>query len=98
LITNDSELTKLAAKEADFINLRTGQIFISYHVALHRSIGHATLQAGNSESMVRKHYLNLHTKEDGEAFFAIVPDIVDYHRTSAHNAARYRNENGNHPR
>ena len=131
---DDSELTKLAENEADFINLRTGQIFIpakfsktkndrqititdnlrawleayrdfpiipknygtplskirthfdlkrdetrhsfiSYHVALHRSVGDAALQAGNSESMVRKHYLNLHTKEEGEAFFAIVPDL-----------------------
>ena len=131
---DDSELTKLAEHEEDFINLKTGQIFIpakfsktkndrqititdnlrawleayrdfpiiptnygtplskirthfdlkrdetrhsfiSYHVALHRSIGDAALQAGNSESMVRKHYLNLHTKEEGEAFFAIVPDL-----------------------
>ncbi|MDA7930180.1 hypothetical protein N9B63_05020 [Akkermansiaceae bacterium] len=131
---DDSELTKLAEHEADFINLKTGQIFIpakfsktksdrqimitenlrawleayrdfpiipknygtplskirthfdlkrdetrhsfiSYHVALHRSIGDAALQAGNSESIVRKHYLNLHTKEEGEAFFAIVPDL-----------------------
>lgn len=131
---DDSELTKLAEHEADFINLKTGQIFIpakfsktkndrqititdnlrawleayrdfpiipknygtplskirthfdlkrdetrhsfiSFHVALHRSIGDAALQAGNSESMVRKHYLNLHTKEEGEAFFAIVPDL-----------------------
>jgi site-specific recombinase XerD len=130
----DSELTKLAEHEDDFINLRTGQIFIpakfsktkhdrqititdnlrawleayrdfpiipknygtplskirthfdlkrdetrhsfiSYHVALHRSIGDAALQAGNSESMVKNHYLNLHTKEEGEAFFAIVPDL-----------------------
>lgn len=131
---DDSELTKLAEHEADFINLKTGQIFIpakfsktkndrqvsisdnlrawleayqdfpvipknfgtplskirthfdlkrdetrhsfiSYHVALHRSIGDAALQAGNSESMVRKHYLNLHTREEGEAFFSIVPDL-----------------------
>lgn len=132
---DDSELTKLAEHEADFINLRTGQIFIpakfsktkndrqvsipanlrawleayrgfpviptnfgtplskirthfdlkrdetrhsfiSYHVALHRSIGDAALQAGNSESMVRKHYLNLHSREEGQAFFSIVPDMA----------------------
>jgi hypothetical protein len=131
---DDSELTKLAEHEADFINLRTGQIFIpakfsktkhdrqiaitdnlrawleayrefpiipknygtplskirthfdlkrdetrhsfiSYHVALHRSIGDAAMQAGNSEGVVKKHYLNLHTKEEGAAFFAIVPDM-----------------------
>lgn len=52
----------------------TRHSFISYHVAVHRSIGDAALQAGNSESMVRKHYLNLHTREEGEAFFSIVPN------------------------
>jgi site-specific recombinase XerD len=53
----------------------TRHSFISYHVAVHRSIGLAALEAGNSESMVRKHYLNLHTREEGEAFFSIVPDM-----------------------
>lgn len=47
--------------------------FISYHVALHRSMGDAALQAGNSESIIRRHYLNLHPREDGEEFFRIVP-------------------------
>ncbi len=54
----------------------TRHSFISYHVAVHRSVGDAALQAGNSESMVRQHYLNLHTKEEGEAFFSIVPDMA----------------------
>lgn len=49
--------------------------FISYHVALHRSMGDAALQAGNSETIIRRHYLNLHPKEDGEHFFNISPDI-----------------------
>lgn len=53
----------------------TRHSFISYHVAVHRSIGDAALEAGNSESMVRKHYLNLHTREEGEAFFSLVPDM-----------------------
>lgn len=49
--------------------------FISYHVALHRSVGDAALQAGNSEKMVRDHYLNLHTPKEGKTFFCIVPDM-----------------------
>ena len=49
--------------------------FISYHVAVNRSVGDAALQAGNSESIVKKHYLNLQPREDGEHFFALVPDI-----------------------
>ncbi len=47
--------------------------FISYHVALHRSVGDASLQAENSESVVRDHYLNLCPREDGEAFLGIGP-------------------------
>jgi hypothetical protein len=49
--------------------------FISYHVALYRSIGDAALQAGNSEAIVRKHYLNTHTKAEGDEFFSIVPNL-----------------------
>lgn len=49
--------------------------FISYHVALHRSMGDAALQAGNSESIIRRHYLNLHPREEGEIFFQIFPDV-----------------------
>lgn len=49
--------------------------FISYHVALQRSIGDAALQAGNSESIVKRHYLNTHTREEGGEFFRTVPDV-----------------------
>ena len=49
--------------------------FISYHVALHRSVGDAALQAGNSETIVKRHYLNTHTREEGGEFFRIVPDL-----------------------
>lgn len=48
--------------------------FISYHVAAHRSLGDAALQAGNSETIIRRHYLNLHPREEGEEFFRIHPD------------------------
>ncbi len=48
--------------------------FISYHVALHRSLGDAALQAGNSETIIRRHYLNLHPKDEGAEFFRVMPD------------------------
>jgi hypothetical protein len=38
-------------------------------------VGDAALQAGNSEGVVKKHYLNLHPKEDGAQFFSIMPDM-----------------------
>jgi hypothetical protein len=47
--------------------------FISYHVALHRSIGDAALQAGNSESIVKRHYLNTHSREEGREYFRLIP-------------------------
>ena len=47
--------------------------FISMHVGKFRSMGEAALQAGNSESIIRKHYLDLKTKEESEQFFAITP-------------------------
>jgi integrase len=47
--------------------------YISYHGALHRSLGDAALQAGNSETIIRQHYLNIHPREEGAAFFGLVP-------------------------
>jgi integrase len=47
--------------------------FISMHVAKFRSIGEAALQAGNSEAIIRKHYLDVKTKEEAERFFSIMP-------------------------
>jgi hypothetical protein len=55
-------------------NDETRHSFISYHVALNRSIGDTALQAGNSERMIKKHYLDHHSKEEGCAFFSIVPN------------------------
>ena len=53
----------------------TRHSFISYHVALNRSIGDAALEAGNSEAKVKEHYLNHRPREDADAFFSIVPDM-----------------------
>lgn len=47
--------------------------FISMFVAKYRSMGEAALQAGNSESIIRKHYLDLKSKEEAEQFFGILP-------------------------
>ncbi len=47
--------------------------FISMHVGKFRSLGEAALQAGNSESIITKHYLDLKTREEAEEFFSILP-------------------------
>lgn len=49
--------------------------FISYHVADTRSVGDAALQAGNSETIVKRHYLSIHPPEEGKKFFEILPTI-----------------------
>ena len=47
--------------------------FISMFVAKYRSMGEAALQAGNSESIIRKHYLDLKNASEAEEFFNIMP-------------------------
>lgn len=47
--------------------------FISMFVAKFRSMGEAALQAGNSESIIRKHYLDLKSPAEAEKFFSIMP-------------------------
>jgi hypothetical protein len=56
--------------------------FISMHVAKYRSMGEAALQAGNSESIIRKHYLDLKTPAEAEQFFGILPTPVATAATS----------------
>lgn len=71
---NFYRLAKQFRKHFDLSHDEARHSFISYHVALHRSIGDAALQAGNSEAIVRRHYLNTHAQEEGAEFFRIVPD------------------------
>jgi integrase len=73
--TNFDRLAKLARKHFALTHDEARHSFISYHVAAHRSIGDAAPQAGNSESIVKRHYLNTHTREEGEAFWRIIPDM-----------------------
>lgn len=47
--------------------------FISMFVAKFRSIAEASLQAGNSESIIKKHYLDLRSATEAEQFFCIMP-------------------------
>jgi integrase len=47
--------------------------FISMFVAKFRSIGEAAIQAGNSEGIIRRHYLDLKSPEEAKQFFGILP-------------------------
>lgn len=47
--------------------------FISHHVAKFKSVGRTALEAGNTESIIKEHYLNLVSNAQGQAFFKIEP-------------------------
>ncbi|WP_461784389.1 hypothetical protein [Prosthecobacter sp.] len=48
--------------------------FFSMHVAKHKSVGEAALEGGNTEEVLKKHYLNLATYTQGDEFWGIVPE------------------------
>jgi len=64
-----SKLTKRFSLSHDVMR----HTYISMFVAKYRSMGEAALQAGNSESIIRKHYLDLKTPAEAENYFNIVP-------------------------
>jgi hypothetical protein len=45
------------------------------HVARFKSLGTAALEAGNSETMIRRHYLNLVSEADANKFWSIKPGM-----------------------
>jgi hypothetical protein len=47
--------------------------FGSYRVAAIQNIAQTSIEMGNSPSMIRQHYLEVVPKEEGEAWFSIVP-------------------------
>ena len=71
---NFDRTNKEFRKKHGFTHDETRHSFISYHVALNRSVGDVALQAGNSEGIVKKHYLKLHSQQEGRDFFSIIPD------------------------
>lgn len=71
--SNFGRMLTEAKKHCNITHDEARHTFIFFQVAAYRSIGDAALQAGNSESIIKRHYLNLHPREEGEAFFRIVP-------------------------
>ena len=71
-----ADFQKRRAKFAKRFNLTHDVLrhtFISMFVAKYRSMGEAALQSGNSENIIRKHYLNLKSASEAEEFFNILP-------------------------
>jgi site-specific recombinase XerD len=47
--------------------------FFSMHVAAFKSVGEAALEGGNTEAIIKKHYLNLASYTEGAQFWEIMP-------------------------
>lgn len=52
--------------------------WISAHVAKFKSMGEAALEAGNSEAIIKSHYLNLMSEAETEAFWSILPKLCRF--------------------
>lgn len=71
---NLQHLREKAVEKFDLTHDVMRHTYISMFVAKFRSIGEAALQAGNSESIIRKHYLDLKDPAEAELFFGIMPE------------------------
>lgn len=47
--------------------------FFSMHIAAFDSVGRAALEGGNTEGIIRRHYLNMTSPEEGKRFWQIAP-------------------------
>ncbi len=73
LPTNAEELRAKIFRKFQLSHDVLRHTFISMFVGKFRSMGEAALQAGNSESIIRKHYLDLKSQAEAEEFFSILP-------------------------
>jgi hypothetical protein len=64
---------RIVAKKLGLTHDVLRHTFISMFVAKFRSLGEAALQAGNSETIIRKHYLNLKSTAEADQFWGILP-------------------------
>jgi len=80
---NMQHLRAAIAKRFDLSHDVMRHTFISMFVAKFRSMGEAALQAGNTESIIRKHYLDLKSPSEAEQFFGIMPKRAFVDSTTA---------------
>jgi len=77
IVPNLQKLRARIAKRFGLTHDVMRHTFISMHVAKFRSLGEAALQAGNSEAIIKKHYLDLKSAAEAEQFFGIQPRRAD---------------------
>jgi hypothetical protein len=72
-MTNMEALVMAVRKKFQLADDVLRHTWISAHVAKFKSLGEAALEAGNSESIIRAHYLNVMSEEEAEMFWSILP-------------------------
>ena len=73
IVPNMQHLRAYVAKRFGLSHDVMRHTFISMHVAKFRSMGDTALQAGNSEAIIRRHYLDVKSPAEAEFFFNIMP-------------------------
>jgi hypothetical protein len=86
---NHSRLIKAFRKKHGLSHDELRHSFISYHVGAFRSVSDAALEAGNSETVIKKHYLNIPTQDQGKAFWRIAPMASRLSRKDAFSVADF---------
>ena len=59
--------------------------FISYRIAKVKSVDQVALEAGNSPTIIFKHYRELTTEDQADAWFAILPKDGQWENTISYN-------------
>ena len=88
IVPNLQKLRARIAKRFGLTHDVMRHTFISMHVAKFRSLGAAALQAGNSEAIIKKPYLDLKSAAEAKQFFSIRPKRADKAATVAVPAAQ----------
>jgi len=69
LVTNFEKRVKKIRKEFKLGHDVLRHTFISMHVAKFKSVGTTALQSGNSEAIVRRHYLKMVAENEAKLFW-----------------------------
>jgi len=83
IVPNSNQRRTQIAKKFGLTHDVLRHTFISMFVAKFRSVGEAALQAGNSEGIIRKHYLDLKGKEEAKLFGAFCRSALGQRRGDA---------------
>lgn len=73
LPVNHSRLVKAVRAKFQLSHDVLRHTFFSMYIAAFNSIGRAALEGGNTEGIIRRHYLNLSNMDEGKRFWEIEP-------------------------